>query len=72
MEGWFHANSDAGRQLEDGSATCGGVIRNHEGHWVQGVAKFVGVCSALEAELWGAYITLLAAWSLGITRIVLP
>ncbi|KAK8989866.1 hypothetical protein V6N11_064280 [Hibiscus sabdariffa] len=29
-DGWFHANSDAGCRLADGSATCGGVIRNHE------------------------------------------
>ncbi|KAK9046018.1 hypothetical protein V6N11_051920 [Hibiscus sabdariffa] len=70
-EGWFLANSDAGCRMEDGSATCGGVIRNHEGHWVRGVTKFIGVCSALEAEAWGAYMILLAARNLGITRIVL-
>ncbi|KAK9030870.1 hypothetical protein V6N11_032276 [Hibiscus sabdariffa] len=29
-EGWFHANSDAGCRIADGSATCGGVIRNHD------------------------------------------
>ncbi|KAL4324417.1 hypothetical protein GQ457_11G007870 [Hibiscus cannabinus] len=70
-EGWFHANSDAGCRIADGSATCGGVIRNHDGHWVQEVAKFIGICSALEAELWGAYITLHAMRGLGITQIVI-
>ncbi|KAK8570557.1 hypothetical protein V6N13_032174 [Hibiscus sabdariffa] len=40
-EGWFQANSDAGCCLADGSAKCGGVIRSHDGRWVQGVAKFI-------------------------------
>ncbi|KAL4277908.1 hypothetical protein GQ457_03G021160 [Hibiscus cannabinus] len=70
-EGWFFANSDAGCRIEDGSATCGGVIRNHEGRWVRGITKFIGVCSALEAEAWGAYMILLVARNLGINRIVL-
>ncbi|KAK8511644.1 hypothetical protein V6N12_038245 [Hibiscus sabdariffa] len=38
---------------------------------MRGVAKFIGVCSALEAEVWRAYVTLLAAWNLRINRIVL-
>ncbi|KAL4355451.1 hypothetical protein GQ457_06G008470 [Hibiscus cannabinus] len=70
-EGWFQANADAGCRLADGSAKCGGVIRSHDGRWVQGVAKFIGICSVLEAELWGAFTILHAAWGLGITRIVI-
>ncbi|KAL4367764.1 hypothetical protein GQ457_05G018590 [Hibiscus cannabinus] len=69
--GWFQANADAGCRLADGSAKCGGVIRNHDGRWVQGVAKFIGICSVLEAELWGAFTIIHVAWGLGITRIVI-
>ncbi|KAL4351355.1 hypothetical protein GQ457_06G013440 [Hibiscus cannabinus] len=65
------ANADAGCRLADESAKCGGVIRSHDGRWVQGVAKFIGICSVLEAELWGAFTILHAAWGLGITRIVI-
>ncbi|KAL4289737.1 hypothetical protein GQ457_14G014320 [Hibiscus cannabinus] len=70
-EGWFQVNADAGCRLADWSAKCGGVIRSNDGRWVQGVAKFIGICSVLEAELWGAFTILHAAWGLGITRIVI-
>ncbi|KAL4383611.1 hypothetical protein GQ457_15G023690 [Hibiscus cannabinus] len=46
-EGWFVANSDAGCRIEDGSATCGGVIRNHEARNL-GINRMVLLLDCLE------------------------
>ncbi|KAL4298080.1 hypothetical protein GQ457_12G018940 [Hibiscus cannabinus] len=71
---WERRNGAAGSSNNDVQlllAEVWGVIRSHDGRWVQGVAKFIGICSVLEAELWGAITILHAAWGLGITRIVI-
>ncbi|CAJ2673373.1 unnamed protein product [Trifolium pratense] len=51
-EGWVKVNSDGASKGEQ-MAGCGGLIRDHRGHWLGGFAKFVGVGSAFVAELWG-------------------
>jgi hypothetical protein len=38
-------NTD-GTSKDEGIAGCGGLIRDHRGHWLGGFAKFVGVSSA--------------------------
>ncbi|KAK8568721.1 hypothetical protein V6N12_007264 [Hibiscus sabdariffa] len=45
----------------DSRAACGGVLRDHNESWLLGFAKFVGVCTAEEAKLWGIYTGLLLA-----------
>ncbi|KAK8997808.1 hypothetical protein V6N11_012346 [Hibiscus sabdariffa] len=44
---WCKVNIDGGRRLQDGFATCGGVIRDY-GHWISGFTKFIRVCSIVE------------------------
>ncbi|KAL4386881.1 hypothetical protein GQ457_09G018920 [Hibiscus cannabinus] len=34
-------------------------------YWIVGFSKRIGICTILEAELWGIYEGLLAAWSVG-------
>jgi len=34
-------------------AGCGGVLRDDNGKWICGFSKWLGVCSAYVAELWG-------------------
>lgn len=47
-------NVDASRSF-DGSAGCGGLIRDSNGKWIRGFSKFVGNCSVLKAELWAVF-----------------
>lgn len=56
-EGWVKVNTD-GTSKAEGIAGCGGLIRDHRGHWLGGFAKFVGVSSAFVAvaELWGVFV----------------
>jgi ribonuclease HI len=51
-EGWVKLNTD-GASKGKGLLGCGGIIRDHQGNWCGGFAKFVGTGSALIAELWG-------------------
>ena len=51
-EGWVKLNTD-GASKGKGLSGCGGIIRDHQGNWCGGFAKFVGTGSALIAELWG-------------------
>ncbi|KAL4378388.1 hypothetical protein GQ457_02G002540 [Hibiscus cannabinus] len=37
--------------------------------WIVGFVKSIGICSAVEVELWGIYECLKYAWELGITRL---
>ncbi|KAK8517552.1 hypothetical protein V6N12_016398 [Hibiscus sabdariffa] len=34
-------NTDGGRRLQDGVATCGGVIRNDAGRWISRKGNYV-------------------------------
>ncbi|KAE8722432.1 hypothetical protein F3Y22_tig00013960pilonHSYRG00052 [Hibiscus syriacus] len=52
---WLKTNIDGARDIQDGYAACGGAIRDSNGDWLIGFAEAVGICSALEAELWGAF-----------------
>ncbi|KAE8727457.1 hypothetical protein F3Y22_tig00005459pilonHSYRG00102 [Hibiscus syriacus] len=50
-------NTDGARNRVTGLSSCGGVIRNHGGEWKMGFAKFIRICSVLEAELsWDSYV----------------
>ncbi|PNX61102.1 ribonuclease H, partial [Trifolium pratense] len=51
-EGWVKVNID-GASKGERLAGCGGLIRDHQGRWCGGFAKFVGAGSAFVAELWG-------------------
>ncbi|KAK9003126.1 hypothetical protein V6N11_060693 [Hibiscus sabdariffa] len=53
-------------------ATCGGVIWNNVGGRLLGFnLLFVGICSILEAELWGAVEGLMLAWVDGVQVVLL-
>ncbi|KAK8596694.1 hypothetical protein V6N12_065174 [Hibiscus sabdariffa] len=54
----------------DGVCHLWGVLRNHVGDWLLGFYRRVGVCSVLEAELWGIAEGLRLPWDAGI-RVVL-
>ncbi|KAH9699945.1 putative ribonuclease H protein [Citrus sinensis] len=58
-------NSD-GACKATGVAAAGGLIRDHNGHWVAGFGMNLGTCSVTMAELWGLYQGLILAWNKGI------
>ncbi|KAL4284759.1 hypothetical protein GQ457_16G014900 [Hibiscus cannabinus] len=68
--GWHKLNSDGARRVLNGWASCGGVICDSFGNWCLGFSKFVGICSVVEAELWGVFVGLLCAWNLQLPKLV--
>lgn len=52
---WVCLNSDDAVKSNRNFAGCGGLIRDHEGNWLVGFTKKLGVCSPFIAELWGLY-----------------
>ncbi|KAL4355056.1 hypothetical protein GQ457_06G032600 [Hibiscus cannabinus] len=50
--------------------SCGGALRDHMGEWILRFSKCIGVCSIIDAELWGVLVGLESAWSRGFRRIV--
>ncbi|MBA0803499.1 hypothetical protein Gohar_013706 [Gossypium harknessii] len=39
--------------FDEGFAADGGCVRDHNGEWIIGFAKYLGNCTVLETELWG-------------------
>ncbi|KAL4354865.1 hypothetical protein GQ457_06G014830 [Hibiscus cannabinus] len=67
---WFKLNVDGARDNATGFAACGGLIRDHDGRWVRGFARSVGVCFPIESELWAVHEGLVQAWVLGLKRVM--
>lgn len=68
--GWMCLNSDGAVCGVSGKASCGGLIRTADGHWVRGFARYLGYTTTFLAELWGVYEGLMLAKRLGITALV--
>ncbi|XP_016178430.1 uncharacterized protein LOC107620837 [Arachis ipaensis] len=68
-EGWIKVNTDGAAKNNPGKAGCGGLIRNSDGSWVMDFTRNLGVCSAYMAELWGLYLGLEMAWTLGFRKV---
>ncbi|KAE8708348.1 Elongator complex protein 4 [Hibiscus syriacus] len=64
-------NTDGSRKTRNGFATCGGVIHSSDGSWILGFTKVLGICSIVEAKLWGIHEGLSHAWNLGERQIIL-
>ncbi|KAH9735416.1 putative ribonuclease H protein [Citrus sinensis] len=62
---WCKLNSDGACKV-NGVAAAGGLIRDHNGHWVAGFGMNIGNCLVTMAELWGLYQGLILAWNKGI------
>ncbi|GAV76963.1 RVT_3 domain-containing protein [Cephalotus follicularis] len=46
------------------------VIRDETRNWVPGFSCFIGVCSSLQAELWGLRGGIKMAWSMHISKLI--
>ncbi|KAA3479950.1 reverse transcriptase [Gossypium australe] len=52
-DNWVHLFTDGAVCSNSGIAASGGVVRDHEGNWIMGFNRFLGVCSPFEVEIWG-------------------
>ncbi|KAF7831789.1 putative ribonuclease H protein At1g65750 family [Senna tora] len=69
---WLKVNVDGASKLDSSQhASCGGVARDHRGHFVAGFAKNLGSCDALQAELWSVMLGLDLAWDIGARKVVI-
>ncbi|MBA0732732.1 hypothetical protein Gogos_016803, partial [Gossypium gossypioides] len=48
---WVSLNTDGSVRFDEGFAADGGCVRDHNGEWIIGFAKYLGNCTVLEAEL---------------------
>jgi len=68
---WFKINTDGAVSVRKGWTACGGLIRDHNGRWIAGFTSYLGLCSVLKAEIWGAIIGVRLAKKLGIQRVII-
>uniref|UniRef100_A0A2N9IHR9 RNase H type-1 domain-containing protein n=1 Tax=Fagus sylvatica TaxID=28930 RepID=A0A2N9IHR9_FAGSY len=52
IPGWIKLNTDGSSNGNPGLAGGGGVICDHEGNWLRGFARHIGLASSVVAELW--------------------
>ncbi|KAK8985696.1 hypothetical protein V6N11_068940 [Hibiscus sabdariffa] len=69
--GWWKLNSDGSTVVGSGLSSCGGVVRDADGKWLIGFTRRIGICTVVEAELWGVYEGLLPAWSIGCVKLII-
>ena len=67
--GWVKLNTDGAANTDLGRAGGGGILRDCEGNWVGGFARFLGNWSSLLAELWALKDCLSLAKNLGFVSI---
>ncbi|GAU20014.1 hypothetical protein TSUD_273490 [Trifolium subterraneum] len=63
--GFVKCNTDGAVNQTIHKAACGGVIRDDTGAWIGEVARNLGSCTVLMAELWGILTTLQMVWDKG-------
>ncbi|KAE8725926.1 hypothetical protein F3Y22_tig00008013pilonHSYRG00235 [Hibiscus syriacus] len=63
---WLSLNTDGAVDMVNGSSSIGGVIGSCDGSWLSGFNKYIGISTPLQTELWGIFIGLQVAWSLGV------
>ncbi|KAK5818448.1 hypothetical protein PVK06_023385 [Gossypium arboreum] len=62
---WIFNSTDGAVARDSGYAATGGVARDHEGNWIVGFSRFLGVCSLFEAEAWGILDGILILLNMG-------
>jgi ribonuclease HI len=67
--GWVKLNTDGAYSSSCGLAGGGGLLRDSNGNWIHGFARFLGNCSSTIAELWALKDGLTLAHSLGFSLI---
>ncbi|KAE8728983.1 hypothetical protein F3Y22_tig00004035pilonHSYRG00077 [Hibiscus syriacus] len=63
--GWICMNVDGAIASTTSYGSVGGVFRDHEGSWILGFNKPIGIMKPLQAELWAILTDLQLAWDHG-------
>ncbi|KAK4283002.1 hypothetical protein QN277_000008 [Acacia crassicarpa] len=71
VPGRWKLNVDGAVSSLCAEAGCGGVLRDDSGQWLAGFLKKLGICDALNSELWAMAEGLSLAWDLGIRKVML-
>lgn len=69
-EGWFKLNSDGASIGNLGSAGGGELIHDHNGNWVKGYMRNIGVATSIIAEFWALRDGFRLASQMGITHLI--
>lgn len=67
--GSLKLNTDGAAKGIDGSAGCGGLVRDETGRWVAGFTRNLGSCTAFKAEAWGLLDGLRLVKKLNLTNV---
>ncbi|KAF7835947.1 RnaseH [Senna tora] len=62
-------NVDGSYCHHDGSISCGGCIRDHQGNWKTSFSRNLDKGSIFQAEMWGTILGLHLAWDNGMRAI---
>ncbi|MBA0601268.1 hypothetical protein Gorai_004449, partial [Gossypium raimondii] len=50
---WVSLRTNGSVSLDEGFATVGGFVCDHNDGWIMGFCRYLGNCTVVEAELWG-------------------
>ena len=68
--GWHKLNTDGASLGNPGKAGGGGLIQDHQGKWIKGFMRRIGLVTSITAELWALRDGLMLAKQIGITHLV--
>ncbi|KAK8524790.1 hypothetical protein V6N12_029645 [Hibiscus sabdariffa] len=70
-EGWICLNTDGVVSTLNGFGSIGGVFRAHDGGWILGFNKSIGITQPLQSELWAILTGLQLAQDNGYERLLI-
>jgi len=59
--GWYKLNTDGASLGNPSKASGGGLIRDHQGKWIKGFIRRIGLATSITAELWALRDSLMLA-----------
>ena len=68
---WIKINTDRSILSNTMEASCGGIIRNHEGKFLAAWSVNLGSCTITMAELWGIFWGLFISYNMGHRNVIL-
>lgn len=70
-KGWVTINVDGAFDNKKQVASCGGLIRDHNGRFIHGFMHHIGKGDSLNAQLWACVMGLKGAWDARFRRAIM-